>query len=90
MTNVVDALLGPGSPPWPLLETVTLCPESRVLQDVYTAIRSAVRSRRQWAQVVPKFRLSPELYQIGQGYWAERGVHVELFDPEPIVRGLLD
>ncbi|KAJ7028697.1 hypothetical protein C8F04DRAFT_1265658 [Mycena alexandri] len=90
MTNVVDALLGPGSPPWPLLETVTLCPESRILQDVYTAIRSAVRSRRQWAQVVPKFRLSPELYQIGQGYWAESGVHVELFDPEPIVRGLLD
>ncbi|KAJ7721017.1 hypothetical protein B0H16DRAFT_379088 [Mycena metata] len=89
MANIVDALLGPGSAPWPLLETVTLCPESRILQDVYMAIRSAVRTRRDLGQVFPKLRLSPELCQIGQSYWAENGVHVELFDPSPTVRSLL-
>ncbi|KAJ7164888.1 hypothetical protein C8R46DRAFT_1220046 [Mycena filopes] len=89
MPDIVDALLGPESPPWPLLETLTLCPLPRVLQDVYAAIRSAVRSMRQRGQVCPKFRFSPELCQVGQNYWAENEVDVESFDPTPLVGALV-
>ncbi|KAJ7721014.1 hypothetical protein B0H16DRAFT_1603506 [Mycena metata] len=87
MANIVEDLVGPDSQPWPLLQTVTLCPTTAYVQEVYTVIQNTVRSRRQRA-VVPKFRLSPRLYEVGEEYWAENGVDVELFDPTELVLAL--
>ncbi|KAJ7672595.1 hypothetical protein DFH06DRAFT_1363712 [Mycena polygramma] len=84
MANIVRDLLGPGSQPWPLLASVTLCPEEdrkeeEAARDVYSAIQAVVRSKRAQGQPVPKFKVSRLLFH--QDYWAENELEVELFDP---------
>ncbi|KAJ7177881.1 hypothetical protein C8R46DRAFT_666019 [Mycena filopes] len=88
--QLVEDLIGPESQPWPLLQTVTLCPMGNSLQEVLDVIRNAVRTKRQNGQTVPKFRVSRELYQRGGDFWQGNGVDVELFDPSPLVNGLDD
>ncbi|KAJ7165045.1 hypothetical protein C8R46DRAFT_303330 [Mycena filopes] len=88
--QLMEDLIGPESQPWPLLQTVTLCPMGNSLQEVLDVIRNAVRTKRQNGQTVPRFRVSRELYQRGGDFWQGNGVDVELFDPSPLVNGLDD
>ncbi|KAJ7028700.1 hypothetical protein C8F04DRAFT_51593 [Mycena alexandri] len=88
MANIVEDLIGPDSQPWPLLQTVTLCPTHKDIQEVNAVIQNVVRTRRQNGEVVPKFRLSPKLCEVGEDYWVENGVDVDIFDPIELVRAL--
>ncbi|KAJ7704410.1 hypothetical protein B0H17DRAFT_10310 [Mycena rosella] len=84
--HIVEQIFGPTSDPWPLLETVTVCPIEGTLQDVYQTLQRVIRSKRQRAQILPKFHFSAILYN--QSYWNEHGVDVELFDPTAMVAAL--
>ncbi|KAJ7829180.1 hypothetical protein B0H14DRAFT_2810546 [Mycena olivaceomarginata] len=74
--NQLFPLFDPSSPatrsqPWPLLQTLTLCPLKLALQDVSNALRTAVHSKTQCGQTLPRFRLSPAL--AARENWEEHG-----------------
>ncbi|KAJ7481482.1 hypothetical protein FB451DRAFT_1394134 [Mycena latifolia] len=84
--HVVEQILGPASQPWPLLETVTICPTLETMQDVYSTLQGVISSKHRSTQTIPKFRFSSMLFK--QSYWDENGVDVELFDPAEMVKGV--
>ncbi|KAJ7481523.1 hypothetical protein FB451DRAFT_130309 [Mycena latifolia] len=81
--NIIEQILGSASQPWPLLGSITLCPKKDALDNVYDALLDVIRSRHHDAQTIPKFRLSPVLFE--KSNWDEHGVDVELSDPTEIV-----
>ncbi|KAJ6591028.1 hypothetical protein DFH09DRAFT_1273719 [Mycena vulgaris] len=85
---IIEQILGPTSQPWPLLKTVTVCPREDIdiLPTVYNTLRTAIDSKRQREQAIPKFRLSPGLFC--EDYWDKNGVDVEVFNHEEIVNAL--
>ncbi|KAJ7481483.1 hypothetical protein FB451DRAFT_1394135 [Mycena latifolia] len=80
--HIVEQILGSVS-----LETFTVCPTVKALQDVYTALQDGIRSNRQRGQLIPKFRFSRMLFE--QLYWDENRVDVELFDPTEALAALV-
>lgn len=80
--NLVQDIFGPHSQPWPLLQTITLCPFEGTLEAVSDAIQIAVRSKHQRGEPLPKFRLAPALASLEN--WQEIGADVEIFDPAEI------
>ncbi|KAJ7429577.1 hypothetical protein FB451DRAFT_616069 [Mycena latifolia] len=85
-SHIVEQILGPASPPFPLLRTVALSPNPtpETFQEVYNTLQTVIASKRQGEQTIPKFRFSPMLFH--QPYWDEHGVDVELFDyPEVLI-----
>ncbi|KAJ6588529.1 hypothetical protein B0H19DRAFT_1367122 [Mycena capillaripes] len=81
--NLVKDLLGPASPPWPRLKSVTLCPKENTLDDVHSAFREAVQSKFHGGKALPKIRLSPRLECLEE--WQEEGADVEIFDPDTVL-----
>ncbi|KAJ6588266.1 hypothetical protein B0H19DRAFT_1098564 [Mycena capillaripes] len=78
MRGLVDDILGPVSQPWPSLQTFALHPMEVDVGDVRHALRSAIRSKRERGQPLPKFRLSSVLFS--DETWQENGVTVEIFE----------
>ncbi|KAJ7756933.1 hypothetical protein B0H16DRAFT_1537457 [Mycena metata] len=74
---LVDAILGPTSQPWRLLQTITLCP-NRDLEEVHLALDP----RR--GQIFPTLRLSSELASRVQD-WEATDATVEVFDPSELL-----
>ncbi|KAJ7780254.1 hypothetical protein DFH07DRAFT_794365 [Mycena maculata] len=81
--NILSDLLGPDSPPWPLLRTITLSPKDTDSDGVYSVLQRVARSK----QTLPKFRLSAVLYS--KEHWDENGVDAELFDPTDLIAALV-
>ncbi|KAF8190409.1 hypothetical protein K438DRAFT_1763395 [Mycena galopus ATCC 62051] len=77
--NLVRDILGPHSQPWPLLETVTLCPLESALEAVGVSLRIAVVSKQQRGETLPKLRLAPALAALEN--WQELGAQMKIFDP---------
>ncbi|KAJ7241676.1 hypothetical protein B0H12DRAFT_1236922 [Mycena haematopus] len=77
---MIQEILGPEVEPWPgpRLEKVTLCPPSRSLNDVRSALKAAVNSERECEQPFPKVKLfhSPSSFEN----WSEdSSTGVEVF-----------
>jgi len=83
----VGDILRPASLSWPLLNTVTLCPQEGTLDEVYGAVRDGIHSKRQRGHALPKFRLSAELFSLIQDREIDGG-NFEMFDPTEIVSSL--
>jgi hypothetical protein len=81
--NLINNIFGPSSQPWPLLEAVTLCPQTSSLVDVAGALRSALPSRHEPGQARLKWRLSPALFFMDE--WREMGADAERFDPTEVL-----
>ncbi|KAJ6571706.1 hypothetical protein B0H19DRAFT_1130802 [Mycena capillaripes] len=77
-TNLVTDIL---SLPWPLLDTLTLCPPQDYLVDVRGVLHDAVELKRRCGQPLPKLRLSLPL-ALPQ----EIGAEVEIFYPEDVLK----
>ncbi|KAJ7507194.1 hypothetical protein B0H11DRAFT_2271706 [Mycena galericulata] len=50
-SNIIFDILGPSSEPWPLLQTLTLCPKEEALNDVYRTLQQVVRPRTSPSEV---------------------------------------
>ncbi|KAJ7780252.1 hypothetical protein DFH07DRAFT_468057 [Mycena maculata] len=79
--NIISDLLGPNSPPWPFLRTITVCPKDSDVEEIYTALQLVVRSKKP----LPGFRFSTLLYEYS---WDEHGVDAELYDPADLIDAL--
>ncbi|KAJ6571704.1 hypothetical protein B0H19DRAFT_1130800, partial [Mycena capillaripes] len=77
-TNLVTDIL---SLPWPLLDTLTLCPQQDYLVDVRGALHDAVELKRRRGQPLPKLRLSSPL-----ALPKENEADIEIFDPVNVLR----
>ncbi|KAJ7084026.1 hypothetical protein B0H15DRAFT_849821 [Mycena belliarum] len=75
--NVVREIVGPTSPPWSLLETLTVCPPRRPSWE--STFPDVILSMRRRGHILPKLRLSRSLFS--QPNWDELGVRVEELDP---------
>ncbi|KAJ6515468.1 hypothetical protein C8R45DRAFT_1205719 [Mycena sanguinolenta] len=84
--TVVGDVLDPGSR-WSL-KTLTLCPESSLLNDVLATVQDGIRSKRELGHAVPTFKLSPELFFLVQDNGRADGVQAEIFDPAKITTSL--
>ncbi|KAJ7084029.1 hypothetical protein B0H15DRAFT_404359 [Mycena belliarum] len=75
--DVVREIVGPTSPPWSLLETLTVCPPRRPSWE--STFPDVILSMRRRGHILPKLRFSRSLFSRPD--WDELGVRVEEFDP---------
>ncbi|KAJ7704379.1 hypothetical protein B0H17DRAFT_1039467 [Mycena rosella] len=92
-THIIEQILGlgPESAPWPLLKTLTLCPQDNDMQAVHRTLQNLERSKRREAQTIPKFRFSPKLFShFLEPYsnWDEHQVDVEWYDATEVLAAL--